>query len=130
MLQPPANGYACGLSTRTGFLMTWLRRGAWTLLFVALAVAVALFVYSRRVLPKTDGTLLLPGLQAELRIERDADGIPTIKAASREDAMFGLGYVHAQDRLWQLEVHKRIGSGRLAEAFGESALDTDKFLRV
>ena len=44
--------------------------------------------------------------------------------------MFGLGFVHAQDRLWQLETHRRIGSGRLAEAFGEPALETDRFLRA
>jgi penicillin G amidase len=110
--------------------MKWLRRGAWTLLFVLLLAAAALFIYSRRVLPLTAGTLTLQGPKAELRIERDDKGIPTIKAASREDAMFGLGYVHAQDRLWQLETHKRIGAGRLAEAFGESALEADKFLRA
>jgi penicillin amidase len=82
------------------------------------------------VLPQTDGRLVLQGLQGELRIVRDAQGIPTIHAASRRDAMFGLGFVHAQDRLWQLETHRRIGSGRLAEAFGESALEADKFLRA
>lgn len=110
--------------------MKWIRRGAWTLLWLALAVSIALWIYSRRVLPQMNGSITLQGLKAELRIERDEDGIPTIRAASRDDALFGLGYVHAQDRLWQLEVHKRIGSGRLAEAFGESALETDKFLRV
>ena len=68
--------------------------------------------------------------RAEIRIERDADGIPTIKAGSLEDAAFGLGFVHAQDRLWQLETHRRIGSGRLAEAFGEPALESDRFLRA
>lgn len=110
--------------------MKWLRRGAWALLLVVLMVVAALWIYSRRVLPMTSGTMPLQGLRGEIRIERDADGIPTIKAASRDDAMFGLGYVHAQDRLWQLETHKRIGSGRLAESFGESALETDKFLRA
>ncbi|HEX3139385.1 MAG TPA: penicillin acylase family protein, partial [Rhizobacter sp.] len=110
--------------------MKWFRRAAWTVLLLLLLVAAALWIYSRRVLPTTQGTLTLQGPKAELRIERDAYGIPTIKAASREDAMFGLGYVHAQDRLWQLETHKRIGAGRLAEAFGESALETDKFLRA
>src|SRR5690349_20130916 len=99
--------------------MKWIRRGAWALLWLALIVAVALWIYSRRVLPTTQGTITLQsGPKSELRIERDADGIPTIKAASRDDAFFGLGYVHAQDRLWQLETHKRIASGRLSEAFG------------
>ncbi len=110
--------------------MKWLRRGAWTLLLLVIVAAAALWIYSRRVLPLTQGTMPLQGLRGEVRIERDADGIPTIKAASRDEALFGLGYVHAQDRLWQLETHRRIGSGRLAEAFGESALETDKFLRA
>lgn len=110
--------------------MRWLRRGAWTLLLTLVVAAASLWIYSRRVLPQTEGTVQLQGLHAELRIERDANGIPTIKAASREDVIFGLGYAHAQDRLWQLETHKRIGSGRLAEAFGESALENDKFLRA
>ncbi|MBC7956698.1 MAG: penicillin acylase family protein [Cytophagales bacterium] len=110
--------------------MKWLRRGAWTLLLFVIVAAAALWIYSRRVLPQTQGTMSLQGLASEIRIERDADGIPTIKAASRNEAMFGLGYVHAQDRLWQLETHKRIGAGRLAEAFGESALEADKFLRA
>lgn len=110
--------------------MKWLRRSAWTLLLLVIVAAAALWIYRLRVLPLTQGTMPLQGLRGEVRIERDADGIPTIKAASRDDAMFGLGYVHAQDRLWQLETHRRIGSGRLAETFGESALETDKFLRA
>jgi penicillin amidase len=110
--------------------MTWLRRIVLaTVLLLALAAAAAWF-YMRMALPQTDGRMQLAGLRAEIRIERDADGIPTIKAASIEDAAYGLGFVHAQDRLWQLETHRRIGSGQLAEAFGEAALDSDKFLRA
>lgn len=114
--------------------MTWRARGlllraAWLLVLAALLASVALLVYRDRVLPVTDGTLAVTGLGATVRIERDADGVPTIRAGSARDALFGLGFVHAQDRLWQLETHKRIGSGRLAEALGEPALETDKFLR-
>jgi penicillin G amidase len=110
--------------------MKWLRRGVGFILLLALLVAAALWVYSRQALPQTDGALTLKGLSAEIRIERDAQGIPSIQAGSTADAMFGLGFVHAQDRLWQLETHRRIGSGRLAEAFGEPALENDKFLRA
>lgn len=95
---------------------------------MALAAAAGLYVW--RAVPVTDGTLKLTGAQGEIRIQRDAHGIPTIRAQSVRDVMFGLGVVHAQDRLWQLETHRRIGSGRLAEAFGEGALDTDRFLRA
>ncbi|HUG25353.1 penicillin acylase family protein [Piscinibacter sp.] len=110
--------------------MKWLRRVVIALLAILLAAGVALSFYTRQVLPQTEGTMRLSGLEAEIRIERDGDGIPTITAASTDDALFGLGFVHAQDRLWQLETHRRIGSGRLAEAFGEGALDNDRFLRA
>ncbi len=110
--------------------MRWARRIGTILLLLAAALAVGFGTYRSLVLPRTEGTTTLPGLAAEVRVERDADGIPTIRAASARDAAFALGFVHAQDRLWQLETHRRIGSGRLAEAFGEPALDTDRFLRA
>ena len=110
--------------------MTWLRRLAMLAVGVAVVGSLTLWGYAHQALPQTDGRLSLPGVPAEVSIERDATGIPTIRAASPNEAMFGLGFVHAQDRLWQLETHRRIGSGRLAEAFGAAALDSDRFLRA
>lgn len=110
--------------------MKWMRRVGWGLLLLLVVAAAAGWVYSRQALPQVDGTLALKGPRAEIRVERDANGIPTIRAQSAEDAYFALGFVHAQDRLWQLETHKRIGSGRLAEAFGEGAVGNDRFLRA
>lgn len=110
--------------------MIWLRRLLVLLVLLVLAVAAALWFYSQRVLPRLDGTLTMPGLRAELRIERDEHGIPTIRASSVDDAMYGLGFAHAQDRLWQMETHRRIAGGRLAETFGLGALETDRFLRA
>lgn len=110
--------------------MVWIKRAAWVALALLLLVALLLTAYWQRVLPRTQGELVLPGLQGELRIDRDPHGIPTIRAGSAHDAYFGLGVVHAQDRLWQLETHRRIGAGRLAEAFGEGALEADRFLRA
>lgn len=109
---------------------TWAIRAAWAVLAGVLLVAVVAAGYVVRALPETDGSAVAAGLRASARIERDADGIPTVKASSDADVMFALGYAHAQDRLWQLETHRRIASGRLAEAFGAAALDTDKFLRA
>jgi penicillin amidase len=108
----------------------WTRRLLTAGLGLLLLGAAALAAYLWRATPAHGGTLRLAGLQAEVSIERDAQGIPTIRGASLEDVAFGVGVAHAQDRLWQLETHRRIGSGRLAEAFGRSALETDRFLRA
>jgi penicillin amidase len=97
-------------------------------LFVMLLAVLALYAW--RASPARSGELSVPGLSGMATIERDANGIPTIRGASIEDVAFGLGFAHAQDRLWQLETHRRIGSGRLAEGFGAAALDSDRFLRA
>ena len=84
----------------------------------------------RRSWPKTNGTIQVDGLQAEATIVRDSWGVPHVYASNSHDLFFAQGYVHAQDRFWQMEFWRRIGSGRLAEILGESALDTDRFLRT
>jgi len=111
-------------------LVTWTLRLLALLLVAVVAAAVAAGVYAWRALPITDGQLVLPGAQGEIVIERDRQGIPTVRASTLRDLAFGTGVVHAQDRLWQLETHRRIGSGRLAEALGPAALETDRFLRA
>ena len=86
--------------------------------------------YSRRAHPKVSGTIRVEGLTAPVEIYRDKDGIPHIYAQTDEDLFFGQGFVHAQDRFWQMEFWRRIGSGRLAELFGEKVLGTDIYLRT
>ena len=111
-------------------MLKWLLRG--TLAIVALAaVAVAAgYLWLRGSLPQIDGERAAPGLAAPVEVVRDHNGVPHIRARSEEDALYSLGYVHAQDRLWQMEMNRRIGAGRLAEVLGEPALDTDRLLRV
>jgi penicillin G amidase len=96
---------------------------------VAIAV-IGTYVSMRRSLPTIDGTASVPGISAPLDIVRDADAIPHIFAATKADALFGLGYAHAQDRLWQMEFQRRIGFGRLSEIFGATTLPQDRFLRT
>ncbi len=110
--------------------MRWIRRGLAALLLLTLLAAAAGALYAWKTLPAQDGRLLLAGARGEIRIERDAHGIPTIVAGHPLDAYFGLGVAHAQDRLWQLETHRRIAAGQTAEAFGAAALETDRFLRA
>jgi acyl-homoserine lactone acylase PvdQ len=100
------------------------------LVVLAAMVLVAIGVYLRRSLPQVDGTSTVAGLSGPIDIVRDADAIPHVYAANKHDALFGLGYVHAQDRLWQMELQRRIGHGRLSEVLGEAALPQDRFLRT
>ena len=83
----------------------------------------------RTSLPKTAGTVSVTGVSAEVTIRRDLVGIPHIEAATESDAYFALGYAHAQDRLWQMEISRRAGAGRLSEIFGDRTLNADKYLR-
>src|SRR5262249_9986763 len=95
---------------------------------VVLALASAAgYHYLRRSLPQIDGTISVAGLSAPIDIVRDADAIPHVFATNKQDALFGLGYLHAQDRLWQMELQRRIGFGRLAEVLGAAAVPQDRF---
>jgi penicillin G amidase len=111
-----------------------MRRFVWRALAVVaglLTVAViGTYMSVRRSLPTIHGTTTVPGISAPIDIIRDADAIPHIFAATKADALFGLGYAHAQDRLWQMEFQRRIGYGRLCEIFGAAALPQDRFLRT
>src|SRR3954468_23921695 len=99
-------------------------------LLLLAVVAAGGYVYLRRSLPQIDGAVTVAGQSAPIEIIRDADAIPHIIAGNKLDALFGLGYVHAQDRLWQMEFQRRMGHGRLSEVFGAATLPQDRFLRT
>lgn len=99
-------------------------------LALLLAIGTGSYAYLWSGLPKTEGTQSLNGIQKPIDIARDQNGVPHIFAQTDADAFFALGFVHAQDRLWQMEVNRRIGQGRLSEVFGEKALETDRFIRT
>ncbi|HKS88333.1 MAG TPA: penicillin acylase family protein, partial [Stellaceae bacterium] len=88
------------------------------------------YLYLRSSLPKTNGTIVVNGLGGAVTIARDAAGVPLITAGNDPDAVFGLGFVHAQDRLFQMELMRRYGAGRLAEIFGRRAVSIDRQMRV
>jgi penicillin G amidase len=100
--------------------------------FLALLIVLGggVYLYLRSALPQTDGRIVVSGPKAQIRIERDADGVPLITAQDDEDVAFGLGFVHAQERLFQMELQRRYGAGRLAEIFGQQAVATDRQMRV
>ncbi len=88
------------------------------------------FLWLRTSLPQTDGTLRVAGLENPVAIIRDRNAIPHIFADSAHDAYFALGFVHAQDRIWQMVLLRRLASGRLAEILGTRALGSDKYYRT
>jgi len=92
-------------------------------------IALAVYWYAIRPLPKTSGAMVAP-IASPAVIKRDARGVPHIEASSWQDAIFLQGYATAQDRLWQMDSLRRFGAGELAEVFGQSALALDEHSRV
>jgi penicillin amidase len=90
----------------------------------------ALAWFTGRALPQTSGTLAVPGLERPVTVVRDIAGIAHIRAETVHDLFMAQGFVHAQERMWQMEVWRHISAGRLAEMFGDSELDTDRFIRT
>jgi penicillin amidase len=110
--------------------MKWIGRAAGAVLAAIVVVAVGGYSYLRASLPQTSGRIQVAGLAAPVDIVRDAYGIPHISARSEADAWFGLGFVHAQDRLFQMEITRRVGEGRLSELLGKPGLRSDRFMRI
>ncbi len=105
-----------------GRLLLWVC----ALLLLSVAGAGSLLLAT---LPGFDGTIRLSGPTAPIEIGRDESGIVTIHAGSETDAAFALGYVHAQDRLFQMDLTRRLGAGRLSEIIGPATISTDRFMR-
>ena len=114
-------------------LRSRMRIVAWTLLaivgLVVLLVAVALWEMHRSV-PQLDGQAQVPGLQGPVTISRDALGTAVVKGANRLDVARGLGFVHAQERFFEMDLARRSAAGELSELFGAVALERDKKRRV
>jgi penicillin amidase len=110
-----------------------VRWTAWTalgLVVVLLVVAAAALVVVRRPLPQTDGEVEVPGLSASVEVVRDGNGIPQVYADTDADLMFAQGYVHAQERFFEMDFRRHVTAGRLSEIFGPDTLETDRFIRT
>ena len=110
--------------------VAWLKRGILALLVVLLLASLAGWALLRGSVATLDGEKPLAGLSAPATIQRDALGVVTIDAANQADAMRALGYVHAQERFFEMDLMRRSAAGELAELFGPIALDTDRQHRV
>ncbi len=112
---------------------TWLRWLSLAVLLVLVVVGVGAGWVTwllRASLPQLDGRAPLSGLEADVRVDRDELGVPAIYARSRADGMRALGYLHGQDRFFQMDLVRRQAAGELAELFGEPVVATDEAWRV
>ncbi len=113
-----------------GRIIRWLLIGLGVILGALALFAVERFTTLRGSLPALEGEIQAPGLTEPLQIVRDAHAVPHIYASSLEETFYGLGYAHAQDRLWQMTFLRRLGQGRLSEVAGSLALEADRNIRA
>jgi penicillin G amidase len=111
-------------------LRTFVRISLWILGFLFILAGAVAWWFIYRPLPQLDGSISLPGLQQQVTVDRDGWGVPHIRAASAEDGAEAQGYVMAQDRLWQLDLLRRVARGQLSEILGARTLQIDKDFRT
>ncbi|MEL6674596.1 MAG: penicillin acylase family protein [Bacteroidota bacterium] len=110
--------------------MKFLKRLGFGLLLFFAVLALAVFFFLQSKSPDLEGQLVLQGLSAEVEVYFDEYGIPHIYAQNETDAQYALGYVHAQDRLFQMELLRRLSRGELAEILGPDLIENDRFFRT
>ncbi len=110
--------------------LVWTLRTCGALALLLALGAGGVYFWLRGALPQVEGERVIAGLSAPVEVLRDGDGIVTIRAQDELDAARALGFVHAQDRLWQMDYMRRVGAGRLSEVIGPATLGTDRFMRT
>ena len=110
-------------------LFRWMRWIVGVLAILLLCVGGLLTYLLRASLPKLDGTEVLAGLSSDVTIQRDDLGVPTITAANRQDVICALGFLHGQERFFQMDLNRRFAAGELAALLGPSLVDLDKSVR-
>ncbi|MDH3646332.1 MAG: penicillin acylase family protein [Gammaproteobacteria bacterium] len=110
--------------------MTLIRRVLIVIFALIVLLVLGAYLFLRASLPQLDGELSFVGLDAEVKIERDELGVATITAHSRTDAAFATGFLHGQERFFQMDLQRRAGAGELAALFGAGALELDRTNRL
>ena len=113
-----------------GLVWSLVKLIAILLSLVIVAIVVLGAITTQRGWPQINGSLAVAALQAPVTVVRDGNGLIQITADTQRDLFIAQGYVHAQERMWQMELSRRIGAGRLSELFGESQVDRDKYIRT
>ena len=110
-------------------LLKWLIRALISFCLLAFVMALISYSLASRSLPKYNQSLTSDEIENKIEIIRDSSNIPHIFSSNINDVFFGLGYAHAQDRFWQLNILRRSAQGRLSEVFGQKTLQLDEFIR-
>jgi penicillin amidase len=121
------------MSLPTSAPRTWrliARRSLIGLLLLALLLAMTLWALLRASLPQLDGRIELPGLSAPLSLARDSLGTAVLQGENRLDLARGLGFVHAQERFFEMDLSRRSAAGELAALFGPQAVERDQERRL
>ena len=127
-MNPPADEVNTGARLlRT--LFRWLFRSTIVVIGLVFLTALAVYILAVRSVPNYDADIRMSGPANDVEIVRDTHAVPHVFAASADDAFFSLGYVHAQDRLWQMVLMRRTAQGRLSELFGTRTIETDVLMR-
>lgn len=108
----------------------WLKVTLFTVLGVLVGGGIGVYAYLQWLKPTYNGSLDLPGLAAPVEVLFDTYGVPHIYAQTETDAQYALGYLHAQERLFQMEMIRRVAEGRLSEFLGEPTLKFDRYFRT
>jgi penicillin amidase len=107
--------------------MKFLKKVLKSIIVLLVLILVGGWLYSKTYHPKYNGEIEIKNLSEKVTVYFDEIGVPHINAQNQQDAYTALGYLHAQDRLWQMELIRRIAAGRLSEIFGKDLLETDVF---
>src|SRR3569832_2397367 len=100
------------------------------LILAIIAIVVMGAIFSQRGWAQTTGTIVLDGLHHPVTVTRDSAGIIQITADDRHDLFMAQGYSHAQERMWQMEISRRLGAGRLSVLFGAGQVEMDSYIRT
>ncbi|WP_456424576.1 penicillin acylase family protein [Lutibacter sp.] len=102
-----------------------------SIFFIIITVTVAvIYFYTKFTLPNYKSNYKVLGINSKIKIYRDQFAIPHIYAQNQDDLAFGMGFVMAQDRLWQMDLFRRVATGKLSEIFGERTLEADRFAKI
>ncbi|MFI6296254.1 penicillin acylase family protein [Nonomuraea sp. NPDC050790] len=110
--------------------LRWTARIVTVVLALILVLAGVVVVLVRQSFPQVEGEIKMAGLTGSVEVRRDAQGVPQIYADTAEDLFTAQGFVHAQDRFWEMDFRRHLTAGRLSEMFGAATLDNDKAIRT